>query len=62
MDVCILTNTNNSKTAKADVLQRSDKRLRVVLQGTDTTITLTRDDTRRPYVGSMAGLEFTTNG
>lgn len=62
MDTCKVTNTNNGKTVTADVIQRSDKRLRVVFQGTDMTLTMTRSDIRRPYVGSSAGLEFTTMG
>ncbi len=62
MDRVKVTNTNNGKDADADVLQRSDKRLRVALVGTNITINMTRSDTRRPYVGSMNGLEFTSNG
>lgn len=62
MDTCKVTNTNNGRTLEADVLQRSDKRLRVALQLTDITITMTRADTNRPYVGNAAGLEFTTMG
>ena len=62
MDTCKVTNTNNGRTVAADILQRSDKRIRVVLQGTDMTITMTREDTRRPYVGRASGLEFTSMG
>lgn len=62
METCKVINTNNGNTVLADILQRSDKRIRVVLQGTNMTLTMTRDDTRRPYVGSAAGLEFTSMG
>lgn len=62
MDVCKVTNTNNGRTLDADVLQRGDKRIRVAIQNTDLTITMTRDDVRRPYVGRVAGLEFTSMG
>lgn len=62
MDTVKVTNTNNGKTVEADVLQRSDKRLRVALVGTSITITMTRDDIRRPYVGNTNGLEFTSMG
>lgn len=62
MDIVKVTNTNNGKTVEADVLQRSDKRLRVALVGTSITITLTREDTRRAYVGTTNGLEFTSMG
>lgn len=62
MDKVKVTNTNNGKTVEAEVLQRSDKRLRVVLVGSNITLTLTREDTRRAYVGKTNGLEFTSMG
>lgn len=62
MDKVKVTNTNNGKTVEAEVLQRSDKRLRVVLVGSNITLTLTREDSRRAYVGNLNGLEFTTLG
>lgn len=62
MDTCKVINTNNGRTVIGDILQRSDKRIRVALQGTNMTLTMTRDDVRRPYVGNAAGLEFTTMG
>ncbi len=62
MDRVKVVNTNNGRTVEADVLQRSDKRLRVALVGTAITLTMTRDDIRRPFVGSMNGLEFTSVG
>ncbi len=62
MDIVKVTNTNNGRTVEAEVLQRADKRMRVVLKGTDITLTLTREDTRRAYVGKTNGLEFTSMG
>jgi len=62
VDTCKVINTNNGRTVIGDILQRSDKRIRVALQGTNMTLTMTRDDVRRPYVGNAAGLEFTTMG
>lgn len=62
MDKVKVTNTNNGRTVEAEVLQRSDKRLRVVLVGTSITLTMTREDTRRVYVGNSNGLEFTSMG
>ncbi len=62
MDTVKVTNTNNGRTVEAEVLQRSDKRLRVVLVGTSITLTMTREDTRRAYVGNSNGLEFTSMG
>lgn len=57
-----VTCTDNGKTMTADVLSRNDKSLKVAIVGTTLRLTLSRTDTRKPYVGSSAGLEFTTNG
>lgn len=57
-----IRNTNTGKEVGADVLERSDKRLKVALDGTKFTITLTRSDIRRPYVGNYSGMEFTSAG
>ncbi len=57
-----VTNLNNERSVDADVLQRSDKRMRVALVGTNIVINLTRDDTRRPYIGSLNGIEFSSQG
>tara|TARA_Y200000002_G_C22177298_1_gene453656 strand:+ start:219 stop:404 length:186 start_codon:yes stop_codon:yes gene_type:complete len=59
MEQIQLTCSNNGKTKTADVLSRSDKFLKVVVEGTTMTIELTRTDLNRPYVGNKAGLEFT---
>ena len=59
MEQIQLTCSNNGKTKTADVLSRSDKYLKVVVEGTTMTIELTRTDLNRPYVGNKAGLEFT---
>jgi len=52
--VCI----DNGKTKTADVLSRTDRYLKVVLEGTTMTIELSRTDVNKPYVGTKAGLEF----
>jgi hypothetical protein len=62
MNKCKVTNLNNGKTVEADVLQRSDKRLRVALTGTNITINLTREDVRKPFIGRANGLEFSSMG
>ena len=62
MNTCKVTNPSNGRTVEADVLQRSDKRLRVALAGTNITINLTREDVRRPYIGKTNGLEFSSMG
>lgn len=55
-------NTNNGKIVDADVLLRTDKKLRVAFVGTNVTLTLMRTDIRKPYVGYHVGLEFTSQG
>lgn len=62
MDKVKVTNINNGRTVDADVIQRSDKRLRVALTGTNITINLTREDVRKPFIGRANGLEFSSMG
>ena len=50
--------TNNGKTKTADVLQKNDKHLKVVVEGTQIAIELFREDVNKPYIGHTAGLEF----
>ena len=51
--------TDNGKTKQADVLSKSDKYLKVVVEGTTMSIEMFRTDLNKPYVGNKAGLEFT---
>jgi len=62
MDQCGIYCISTGRDALADVLERSDKRIKVALVGTDITITLTRQDGRAPYIGHAGGLEFETFG
>ena len=62
MEQIQLTCSNNGKTKTADVLSKSDKFLKVVVEGTTMTIELFRSDVNKPYVGNKAGLEFTYGG
>lgn len=62
MDTVTITSTDTEKSVKADVIQRSEKRLVVSPKGTDLRLTLTRADTRRPYIGFMHGVEFLSKG
>lgn len=62
LETCSVVLTETGKTVRADILKRSDKSIRVALQGTDIVLNLNRTDTRRPYVGARHGLEFTTLG
>ena len=57
-----VTNTNTGKVAKADVLQHSDKALKVVLVGTTLTIFLKRTDVNKVYIGNVGAMEFTSTG
>ena len=59
MDKIEITCTNNGKTKTADILFRSDKHLKVAIEGTQITIELFRTDVNRPYIGHKSGLEFT---
>lgn len=59
---CSVSSAESGKTVKADILKKSDKSIRVAFQGSNIVLTLTRTDTRRPYVGNLHGMEFITNG
>lgn len=62
MNQCDIYCVSTEKSAIADILERSDKRIKVVMIGTKIPITLTRKDTRYPYTGTEFGLEFETFG
>lgn len=53
---------NTEKDLIAEVLERSDKHLKVVFVDTTLTLTLERKDTRFPYIGFKAGMEFESFG
>ena len=61
MEKVTLVCQNNDKTKEVEVLQRSDKHLKVVFEGTTMTLDLRRTDVNKPYVGHKAGLEFTSS-
>ncbi len=58
MEKIILTCTNNGKQKTAEVLNQSDKYMKVVVSGTQLFIELFRNDVNIPYTGHTAGLEF----
>lgn len=62
LKTCLISCLETGKSVKADILSQSDKSIRVALQGTDIVLNMSRSDTRKPYVGSRLGMEFTTNG
>ena len=58
METITITCTNNDKTKEAEVLEKNDKYLKVLVPGTQLFIDLFRDDVNIPYTGHTAGLEF----
>ena len=58
MDQIEITCIDNGKTKTAEVLSKTDKYMKVALDGTTMTIELVRTDLNRPYIGTKAGLEF----
>ena len=58
MEKITITCTNNGKTKEAEVLNKNDKYVKVVLSGTQLFIELYRDDVNIPYTGRTAGLQF----
>ncbi len=58
MESINITCTDTDLSKEAEVLNHSDKYLKVVLIGTMMTIELFRKDLTKPYVGHKAGLEF----
>ncbi len=56
-----VTCTNNDRVVEAKILSRSMKRLLVEVPAGPgkMELVLTRDDIGKPFVGRMAGLEFT---
>ena len=63
MELVKLTCTENNQTLDASVLKKSDRFLEVVVEGTDSKVTLfKKSSAERLYVGRMAGLEFVSTG
>ncbi len=58
MEKIEITCTKNGKTKMADVMQQTDKYMKVALEGTQIVIELFREDLNTPYTGHTAGLEF----
>ena len=47
---------NNGKSKPAEILQKHDKYMKVVIEGTQITIEMFREDVNKPYIGHTAGL------
>ena len=58
METIVIKCTNNDMTKEAEVLQKNDKYMKVIVPGTQLFIELFRDDVNIPYTGRTAGLEF----
>ena len=58
METIVIRCTNNDRTKEAEVLERNDKYMKVIVPGTQLFIEMFRDDVNIPYTGRTAGLEF----
>lgn len=56
--IVMVKDVKSGKEKKADVLEKSKKSLKIAIQGTDFSITLTRKDPNKPYVGRLGSMEF----
>lgn len=57
--------TDSEITKRADVLQKTDRMLKVAIEGTTITLTLSRkdpNDPSKPYVCNYQGMEFISDG
>lgn len=63
MDRTTVTCIDSDITVEADVLDKSDRYLKVAMDGTTTAIELYKDTPNaRIYIGYMFGMEFTSEG
>ena len=63
MNIVEITCIDNNRTLEASVLKKSDRFLEVVVEGTNTKVTLSKKTpVDKLYIGRMAGLEFTATG
>ena len=58
MEAITIRCTNNDRTKEAEVLERNDKYMKVIVPGTQLFIEMFRDNVNIPYTGHTAGLEF----
>lgn len=62
METCVVTCDDTGKNITCDVIQRSDKQLKVAIPKTTITVILKRTDVRKPYIGHGAGMIFNSRG
>ena len=61
-DKTSITCTQTDKTVTADILEKSDKSMKVAVVGTNLVIYLKREDINKVYIGNYKNLEFTSCG
>jgi hypothetical protein len=59
MEQIEITCEDNGKTKVSEVLTKTDKYLKVAVEGTQLTIEMFREDVNKPYIGHKSGLKFT---
>lgn len=63
MDRTEVTCTDTGNTIGADILDKSDRYLKVVVDGSELPLILRKNDPHdRFYVGALADFEFTSTG
>ena len=63
MNRTTVTCTDSENIVEADILDKSDRYLKVVIDGSNEPIELYKDTpTARVYVGYLFGMEFTSEG
>jgi len=61
-DTCEIHNTDRDKTMTVEVLDFFPQKKLVVSVQRSVKVTLTYNEYHKVYIGSMAGMEFTSNG
>jgi len=61
-DHCTIHNTDRDRTMNVEILEFSPEKKLVVSVERSVKLTLSYDSSHHVYVGSMAGLEFTSLG
>ena len=61
-DKCKVHNTDHDKTVEAEILEFAPQRRLVISLERSVKVSLAYDDKHHIYVGSMGGLEFTSEG
>jgi len=61
-DTCEIHNTDRDRTMKVEILDFRPQNKLVVSIERSVKVTLTYDEFHKVYIGSMAGMEFTSSG